>query len=328
MYADPDSNTAGAPGETAGSGRFLLRSGSTPIPVIRMAPVTALPDSLDATCTAHPTRAAGRMACYADTAASGRPLVLLHSVNAAPSALEMKPLFDHYRGTRPVYAPELPGFGHSDRPDIPYTPQLYAEVLGDFLTQVVGSGADVVALSLGAEFAARVALERPGTVRSLALISPTGLSVRRPPGGALSARIHRVLRLPLLGSGLFSLVRSRRSIRYFLGLAFEGETPPEMIEHAWRTARVEGASHAPFCFLSGMLFTPDAFESLYLRLAQPALVIHDHDPNVRFDRLPELLAARKNWQADRIAPTHGLPHWEQTTATVAALDAFWKSLDG
>jgi hypothetical protein len=163
-------------------------------------------------------------------------------------------------------------------------------------------------------------------VRSLALISPTGLSVRRPPGGALSKRIHRVLRLPLLGSGLFSLVRSRRSIRYFLGLAFEGDTPPEMIEQAWRTARCEGASYAPFCFLSGMLFTPDAFESLYLKLAQPALVIHDRDPNVRFDRLPELLVARGNWRAERIAPTLGLPHWEQTSATVSVLNGFWAGL--
>ena len=296
------------------------------IPVARMDSSSSLPESLDAQRAALPTRGAGRMAYYSDTSGSGRPLVLLHSVNAAPSALEMKPLFEHYRGTRPVYGPELPGFGHSDRPDIAYTPQLCAEVLGDFLEQIVGSGADVVALSLGAEFAARVALERPGAVRSLTLISPTGLSARRPPGGAVSKRIHRVLRLPLLGSGLFSLVRSRRSIRYFLGLAFEGDTPPEMIEQAWRTARCEGASYAPFCFLSGILFTPDAFESLYLRLAQPALVIHDRDPNVRFDRLPELLAARGNWQAKRISPTLGLPHWEQTSATVSALEDFWAGL--
>ena len=250
------------------------------IPVTRMDSSSSLPESLDAERAALQTRNAGCMAYYHDTSGSSRPLVLLHSVNAAPSALEMKPLFEHYRGARPVYAPELPGFGHSDRPDIAYTPQLYAAVLGDFLEQVVGTGADVVALSLGAEFAARLALERPSLVRSLTLISPTGMSVRRPPGGALSERIHRVLRFPVLGSGLFSLVRSRRSIRYFLGLAFEGDTPPEMIEQAWRTARCEGASYAPFCFLSGMLFTPDAFESLYLKLAQPALVIHDRRDSV------------------------------------------------
>ena len=44
------------------------------------------------------------------------------------------------------------------------------------------------------------------------------------------------------------------------------------------------------------------------------------------DILEQLLAARANWQAKRIAPTLGLPHWEQTAATVQALDAFWAAL--
>ena len=292
-----------------------------------MPSVSALPESLAASRAAFTTRSAGSMCFYADTSGSGRPLVLLHSVNAAPSAREMKPLFEHYRGKRPVYAPELPGFGHSDRPDILYTPELYAEVLGDFLAKVGVSGADVIALSLGAEFAARLALQKPEAVRSLAFLSPTGMSVRRPPSGGTSVRIRRFLRTPVLGRALFSLVSSRLSIRYFLGLSFAGKAAPEMIEQAWRTARLPGASHAPFCFLSGILFTADAFESLYLRLTQPALVIYDRDPNVRFDRLAELLA-RSNWHARRIAPTRGLAHWEQTAATVAALDGFWASIDG
>ena len=299
-----------------------------PTPVTPMAPVSSLPESLDAQRAEHTTRNAGRMSHYLDTSAGGRPLVLLHSVNAAPSALEMKPLFDHYRSRRPVHAPELPGFGHSDRPDIRYTPALYAEVLGDYLAQAVGAPADVVALSLGAEFAVRMALEKPEAVRSLTLLSPTGLGTRRPPSGNTSERIHRFLRLPLLGDALFSLVRSKVSIRYFLSQSFAGEVAPDMIEQAWRTARAQGASHAPFCFLSGILFTADAFESLYLPLRHPALVIHDQDPNVRFDRLPELLSARPNWQARRIAPTRGLAHWEQSAVTVAALDAFWSGLDG
>ena len=39
-----------------------------------------------------------------------RPLLLLHSINASASAYEVKPLFEHYRQQRPVYAPDLPGF--------------------------------------------------------------------------------------------------------------------------------------------------------------------------------------------------------------------------
>jgi pimeloyl-ACP methyl ester carboxylesterase len=97
----------------------------------------------------------GRLSYHADTSHAGRPLVLIHSINAAPSAFEMKPLFDHYRSTRPVYAPDLPGFGASDRSNRAYSPELYAKVLSDFLTAVVRDRADVIAFSLSSEFAAR-----------------------------------------------------------------------------------------------------------------------------------------------------------------------------
>ena len=121
----------------------------------------------------------GKVAYYADTSGTGRPLVLVTSVNAAASAYEMRPLFLAYRGTRPVYVLEWPGFGSSDRPDIRYTPALMTSALLQ-LVKVVGVDVDVVALSLGSEFAARAAAQEP-RIRSLALLSPTGLSEVKTP---------------------------------------------------------------------------------------------------------------------------------------------------
>ncbi len=40
---------------------------------------------------------AGNLFCYADTSAPGRPLLLIHSVNAAASSVEMRPLFERFR---------------------------------------------------------------------------------------------------------------------------------------------------------------------------------------------------------------------------------------
>ena len=64
-----------------------------------------------------------RLSYYADrpaAAADARPLLLVHSINAAGSAYEIRPLYEHYRRLRPVYALELPGFGFSDRRDEEY----------------------------------------------------------------------------------------------------------------------------------------------------------------------------------------------------------------
>src|SRR5262245_52161379 len=71
----------------------------------------SLPPAIDAERKQFISREAGLVNYYADTQAGGRPLVLIHGVNLAASSFEMRPLFNHFRETRPVYALDLPGFG-------------------------------------------------------------------------------------------------------------------------------------------------------------------------------------------------------------------------
>ncbi|KAA6187445.1 alpha/beta hydrolase [Thiohalocapsa marina] len=261
---------------------------------------------------------------YVDGPEDGRPLVLIHSINAAPSAFEMKPLFEHYRNTRRVYAPELPGFGFSDRSDRKYTPELYADAINAFLSEIVQQPADVIAFSLSSEFAGRAALAAPEQFRTLTLLSPTGFSKRRLPSGRVGDRMHRVFTLPGLGQGLYRLLTKRPSIRYFLRQSYVGEPPQELVDYAYATSHQPGARHAPYCFLAGQLFTRNAVEMIYDRLDLPVLVLYDRDANVTFDRLPEVLNRRDNWQAVRVEPTLGIPQWERPTQCIAAIDAFWQ----
>ncbi|MEE4660387.1 MAG: alpha/beta hydrolase [Halieaceae bacterium] len=284
-----------------------------------------LPESLDAERHGLQTDA-GHMAFYADTSAQGRPLVLLHSINASPTAMEVKPLFDHYRGSRPVYAPELPGFGFSDRSPRDYTPTLFARAVNDFLSQVPDGAADVLALSTTAEFIARAALDNPEHFRSLTLVSPTGMGRRDPPSAKTQARLKKLFNTPVLSPALYRLLTSRPSIRYFLGLSFQGDVPVELIDQACATVRMPGASHAPFDFLSMGMFTPEASDRLYRPLQRPTLVLYDQDPNVSFDLLETLQRENPNIQSRRIAPTQGLPHFDEPEKTFRALDEFWRDL--
>lgn len=57
-----------------------------------------------------------------------------------------------------------------------------------------------------------------------------------------------------------------------------------------------------------------------------ALVLHDQDAYTDFSRLPEILR-RPTWSAVRVAPTRGLPQFEQLSATLSALRAQWAPLD-
>ena len=278
-------------------------------------------------------RPSGPINIYKDSTGSGRPLVLIHSINAAASSYEMRPLFQHYRGTRPVYALDLPGFGFSARPKIEYTPEVYVNAIITALAGIGGEPADVVALSLGSEFAAEAARRRPELFNSLALISPSGLydrgsarSSQAASAQGLDSFVYPLLSFRLWSRPFYDLLTTRRSITYFLQRSFVGAIPDGMVDYSIATSHQPGAEHAPLYFVSGKLFSPDALDKIYRHVKTPSLVLYDQDAFVRFDRLPELLATNKAWQATRVSPTLGLPHWEKLEDTTQALEKFWQNV--
>lgn len=289
--------------------------------------------ALDAGATRVETPAGG-LFVYEDTRGEGAPVVLVHSVNAAASSYEMRPIFEALRGKRPVLAFDLPGFGLSERGPRRYDRALYRDAILAMIERAHthrGIPADVVALSLGCEFAATAALSRPERVRSLTLISPTGFGRPRetPQRAAAEGRagtLERTLETPIVGAPLYSLIASRPSIRYFLSKSFVGPVDRGLERYAWVSAHQPGARHAPLAFLSGVLFDPRIRADVYERLACPVQVIHDEDAYTDFSRLPEL-AARSGWTVTRIAPTRGLPQWDEPKRTAAAMLAFWAPMD-
>lgn len=291
-----------------------------------------LPPALNAEQTQFDSSSAGRLNYYLDTTVEGRPLVLLHSINAAANAYEVKPIFEHYRLERPVYALDLPGFGFSDRSDRIYSVELYVNAIVDFLATVVSEPADVVALSLTSEFAAAAMHQQPDLFNTLAVISPTGLALRENKASSqsvkengISENVYNVFANPLWAQGFYDLLVTPPSLRLFLARNFEGAIDQGMVDYAFKTSHQAGARYAPLYFVSGQLFSSDIFDRVYAQLTIPTLMLYDQDPNVSFDRLQELLQSNSAWRARRIPNTQGLPHFERMDKVAEALHEFWAS---
>ena len=276
------------------------------------------------------SKGAGLLNYYVDEGneedGEGRPLVLLHSINAAGSAYEMRPLFEHYRVERPVYALDLPGFGFSERSDRHYSPKMYAAAIRDFLEDVVEEPADVIALSLSSEFAARAALEHPELFHSLSLLSPTGLGAARPEREGQHDMLYKAFSFPLWSQAFYDLLATKPSIDYFLKKSFHGPVDEGLAAYAYLTAHQPGARYAPLYFVSGRLFTSDVRREIYEKLKIPAMVIYDQDNYTSFEELSGLLLKGSDWSAVRVAPTRGLPHFEELQTTVHVLDNFWSRI--
>jgi 2-hydroxy-6-oxonona-2,4-dienedioate hydrolase len=105
------------------------------------------------------------------TGSGAVPVVLVHGL--VVSSRYHVPLGDRLARDRPVLAPDLPGFGHSARPDHHLDTGELAAVLARWLDRVVPDGAAVVGNSYGCQVATHAALRRPDLIRRLALLGPT-----------------------------------------------------------------------------------------------------------------------------------------------------------
>lgn len=105
----------------------------------------------------------------------GRPLLLVHSMLLGTSSSEWARVLDRLGEEYHVYAVDLPGFGHSFRPEKPWTAYQYAIFLHDFINEVVGRPVCAVGANGGADFILTLSLLHPKDIRRMVLVSPEGL---------------------------------------------------------------------------------------------------------------------------------------------------------
>jgi pimeloyl-ACP methyl ester carboxylesterase len=279
------------------------------------------------------TSIAGRLSYYVAGPPRDRgsiPLLLLHSINAAGSAYEVKPLFERFQVRRTVYALDLPGFGFSDRSDRRYRPRLMTDAIHAMVEEIRrGHGQvpiDALAVSLSSEFLARAAYEEPDAFRSLALTSPTGFDRRAPYTGATgstrgNAALYAALNFPLWREGLFRLLTSRPSIRYFLQKTWGSKEIDEgLLNYDYVTTHRPGAYHAPYDFVSGFLFSSD-ISTIYGALKLPVWMSHGVRGDFTDYSWTSNVERKSNWVVHEF-PTGALPYFEMTGLFVQRYEMF------
>jgi pimeloyl-ACP methyl ester carboxylesterase len=210
------------------------------------------------------------------------PLVLLHNPGIGASAHEMRHIMAELAQQYHVYAPDLPGFGLSDRLNIDYTVETYTDFCYDFLTEVVQIAqhpATVLASGISCTYAVQVAHNFPDICERLVLISPIALAGARQVPRAFSL----LLRLPVFGLSLYTLCSTRSALRWLRAQrnpqyreqqgeqAGQSEQAKADVAYLYAATHRFGAEHALLALWSGKL-SRDVTRQFEL-LRQPTLLI-------------------------------------------------------
>lgn len=121
---------------------------------------------------AEQTTAMGVRTSYLEVGpADAPPVLLLHGLGATNAS--MLPVLADLATDHRVIAPDLPGFGASDAPSVPYNAPWFAAWVEAFQRVTDCRGAVLVGNSLGGRIALEAGLTHPASVRALVLLTPS-----------------------------------------------------------------------------------------------------------------------------------------------------------
>jgi pimeloyl-ACP methyl ester carboxylesterase len=217
----------------------------------------------------------GQQVVYS-VAGEGAPVILLHSINAAAWAFDWRQNLPALAESYKVYAPDLPGFGRSERRPIRYEALSYIEFVREFahlVREQTGQAPAVIASSLVASYVISVAAAEPELFSSLLLIAPTGLQRLDFPPGQRAARANHILH-GKVGDILFGLLTTRFSTKVFLGrdgYYSKAKVTKDVVDGYWRASHQPRAKFAPVSFIT--FYLNHSVQDEWPKVQSPVLIV-------------------------------------------------------
>jgi pimeloyl-ACP methyl ester carboxylesterase len=223
----------------------------------------------------------GRMVYYTQTSAPWAisdiadlpSLIFLHNFGGGASAYEWSKVYPAFAATHRILAPDLIGWGDSAHPVRDYQISDYLTTIAEFIRQTCQPPVTVVASSLTAAFAIRLAIGQPNLFQTLFLVCPSGFDDF---GQGAGRRLPlQVINTPLLDNLIYALgAENEAAVRNFLQrflFAKPQRVTQEMVLAFLNSAQQTNAKYAALAFLRGDLY----FDlSLYIQqLIVPTVIL-------------------------------------------------------
>lgn len=211
---------------------------------------------------------------------SGSPVLFIHGIGSS-GYMEWRNNLESVAAHHRVFAPDLPGYGRTEKPRARYTIPYFARFVERYMQDRGLRSVRLVGASLGGRIALEVALESPRLVRKLVLVNTLGLG--RPRAQAAN-----------MAYGLVTIPRVGEAVMRFTRGALNWASPSMIrrvaARYAGTSADLEKTLDDSYLDDLRELYATDEFHSAYLStlrsLIHPrALLGGHHDVTARLNEL-------------------------------------------
>ncbi len=213
------------------------------------------------------------------TSGSGEPIIFLHGIYPGASSFEWSRVYPDFAARHTVIAPDLIGFGESERPTPGLDTDGHSLALADLIrTLTPGRRPILVASGITSAIALKLAVQHPELLRHLILYAPVGLDVtlHRLPMG-----ISTLACIPGLNTFVYKNYFARRPfIRTWLtkvGFANPAFIADDVADMLTTCAGQYGAEHAIVAFMRGRILYET--RARLTQVTQPVCVIWPDHPD-------------------------------------------------
>lgn len=180
----------------------------------------------------------------------GSPLLLIHDLNSYSSSYEWEDTIKGFARNHTVYALDLLGCGHSNKPNITYTTYMYTQLINDFVQNVIKEKTDVIATKDSAPIVIMTAYNNKGIFNKIILVSPESVEdALRGPDKNSNIRRY-ILNIPIIGTTVYNMLLNKARLLRVLSKSFKGGMIPSDVLHAYHENAHIGGPNAKFLFIS------------------------------------------------------------------------------
>lgn len=143
---------------------------------------------------------------------TGKPILLIHDLNAASSIHEWSQLIPLLSKNYTVYAMDLLGCGKSEKVNTTYTNYLYVQLISDFIKSEIGHRVNIIATGESASVSIMACSNNPELFDQMMLLNPLSFSECCKIPGKRARLYKKIIELPIIGTLLYNIAISKSSI--------------------------------------------------------------------------------------------------------------------